>query len=180
MKKDNSKATLASWSNPEEKKKSLAEGRARSYKAKKNLTGISFNKSTIEKISINKYSAHCNYLALYLVEKSIDLTEIKRLVTKLNKPQHYKLERTFNQAIEKLLKVVNTESRKILTQEKAKELITQGKTEKPIRKLNREETKRHYKRDAVRLLGTLTTEELKEALKLLQNKYTNKEESPNQ
>jgi hypothetical protein len=172
MKKDNSKATLASWSNPEKKKKSLAEGRAKSYKAKKILTGMSFDKSTIEKISVNKYNTHCNYLALYLVEKSIELTEIKRLVAKLNKPQHYKLERTFNQAIEKLLTAVNTENREILTQEKAKALIAQGKTEKPIRKLSREESKRHYKRDTVRLLGTLTTEKLKEALKLLQNKYT--------
>jgi hypothetical protein len=176
MKKDNSKTTLASWSDKEAKIKSLADGRARSYKEKKNRTGCSFDPETVLKISMTKYKGHHNYLALYLLKKGTDLTEIKNLVAKLNKPQHYKHERTFTIAIEKLLKVVNTESRKILTQEKVKELITQGITEKPIRNLSKEESKRHYKRETVRLLDTLTTEEQEEALELLQNKYVDKEE----
>lgn len=132
MKKDNSKATLASWSNPEEKKKSLAEGRKTAYEIKRERTGCSFDPETILKISINKYTKSENQLALHLINKGIDIVPFKNIIRFLNYPGYYKKEGSQDKAIKTVVELSNKQKQNTLTIEKATELVNGGVNKKPI------------------------------------------------
>lgn len=139
---------------------------------------------TAEEIKANskrKYTQHQNKLALYLIEKKVNITIMKRLLSKVNKPQHYKIERFFDEAVENVVRIANEQKANVLTIDKAKQLISQGIAHKPKRTLSKEEQTRTWKREAVSLLTAMNLEELKQALKVLrklqkmktQNNYNN-------
>jgi hypothetical protein len=131
MKKDTSKATLASWSDREAKIKSLAEGRKTAFQIKKEKTGCSFDPETILKISINKYTKSGNQLALYLISKGIDIVPFKDIIRFLNYPGYYKKEGSQDEAIKTVVELSNKQKENTLTIEKATELVNNGINTKP-------------------------------------------------
>jgi hypothetical protein len=125
------KGNIASWTNPEERKKSLADGRKTAFQIKKEKTGCSFDPETILKISINKYTKSGNELALYLINKGINIVPFKNKIRYLNCPGYYKKEGSQDKAIKTVVELSNKQKQNTITIEKATELVSNGISRKP-------------------------------------------------
>lgn len=154
------KGNVASWSDPKAKKESLAKGRERAYKTRREKEGSSFGKGQIESIRLAKYQEHGNHLAVYLLTKGIDTTELKRTMQRLNRPDNFAKEQSFNKAVRQIVELSNKQKENTITEEVVLELIKQGIESRALGKKPTLKDKRVIKRRLVSSIHSMNTEQM--------------------
>lgn len=123
------RANKASWLNPEAKKKSMALGRAKTYKARREAGHNSFTDNHRDTLKIKKFEQYHNYLAIYLIENKITSNRLFKITKKLNTPNFYTSDLKLKQAIENFVFDANKEREGFdVTYEVACELINKSLT----------------------------------------------------
>ena len=124
MRKKINPGNIASWIDREAKKKSLAEGRAKAYKKRREAGENSFTDEHRNTLRLKKLEQYRNYLAIYLLENGIDTRELMQSTKRLNIPNFYINELKLKKAIETFVLNANKEREGVITYPTAFELIT--------------------------------------------------------
>ncbi|MGL2992701.1 hypothetical protein [Flavobacterium sp. TSSA_36] len=165
------RANKASWADPTEKKKSLAQGRERAYKENRRTIGASFRPETIKRIAEVKYIKANNHLAIYLIEQNINPTPYKGWMKRLQTPFQYGSPERLNNAIDRFIALILKNENKTLNSQTVRQLVERATAEKPAPAYLKElrETARLNKE-----FNALTNQEKQEALSKIESKAEGK------
>lgn len=118
---------LASWIDKEAKKESLAKGRTKLYKERRESGEKSFKDYHIKSLKIGKLKQYRNFLGLHLFKSGIkNITKLLVLSKRLNTPHYYRSNESFIKAITVIVEVANKEKRNVLTFDKALILVNKS------------------------------------------------------
>jgi hypothetical protein len=149
--KNRNPGNVASWIDREAKKKSLAQGREKLYKSRREAGNNSFTDEHRNALRLKKLEQYNNYLAIYLIESGIDTKELMQAVKNLNTPDRYINELRFTKAIERFVTEVDKERHGAIAYATAFKLITKSlkikKTKFPLQmaSINQRESKKNRK-----------------------------------
>jgi hypothetical protein len=126
MRKKPNPGNVASWIDKDAKKKSLAQGRAKAYKTRRNAGKNSFTDEHRKTLSVKKLEQYHNYIGIYLIENKMNTDILMQFTKRLNTPNFYVSDLKFKQAIETFVFDVNKEFESTLTYTIASELISKS------------------------------------------------------